>query len=76
MKTRILCIFAVILAFAGVYCGWRYYDDVVRPEMEISAADSEQNELFSQIKPVTVTSAVSTTVLKATPHKTRLTALY
>ena len=63
MKTRILCIFVVILAVAGMYCGWRYYSDVVRPEMEISAADSEQNELFSQIKPVTVTSAVSTTVL-------------
>ena len=60
MKTRILYTLIAVLVCAGAYCGWRYYDDVVRPERQISSADIEQNQLFSQIKPAVTASETST----------------
>ena len=62
MKTRILSILVVILAFVGVYCGWRYYGDVIKPEKEIAAADEVQNRLFSEIKPTTAVTYTITAV--------------
>ncbi|MCR5110721.1 MAG: class B sortase [Ruminococcus sp.] len=62
MKTRILTGLVIVLVFAGLYCGWRYYDEVIKPKKEISAADNEQNELFSRIKPAETTIAVTTAV--------------
>lgn len=51
MKTRILYTVVAVLVIALGYCGWRYYDDVIRPEKQIAEADSSQNELFSEIRP-------------------------
>ena len=66
MKSRILSFLVAVLAVVGVYCGWRYYDDVIKPEKQIASADDEQNELFSQIKPtqeITAATTVTTTSL-------------
>lgn len=51
MKRHIMIGIVVLLLGAGCYCGYRYYDDVIRPEQEIAAADDAQNELFLQVKP-------------------------
>ena len=51
MKTRILIGMVIVLLVALVYCGWRYYGDVIRPEQEFAAADSEQQILFDSIRP-------------------------
>ena len=51
MKLRIMGIFATVLIAVGCYFAYRYYLDVIVPEQEIAAADSEQQELFEQIKP-------------------------
>ncbi|SHM81178.1 class B sortase [Ruminococcus flavefaciens] len=64
MKTRILYALLTVLVCAGAYCVWRYYDEVVRPERQISSADTEQNQLFSQIKPA-VTIPVSSTAVSS-----------
>ena len=52
MKLRIMCIFTTVLIAVGCYFAYRYYLDVIAPEQEIAAADSEQQELFEQIKPI------------------------
>ena len=46
-----MSILVLVLAGIGVYCGWRYYGDVVAPEQEIAAADEAQQTLFRQIRP-------------------------
>lgn len=74
MKTRILTGLVIVLVFAGLYCGWRYYDEVIRPEKEISAADTEQNELFSRIKPAETTIAAATAVTGTKTVETVTTA--
>ena len=52
MKRRILYVVLTVLFLALGYCIWRYYDEVIRPEREISSADEVQNQLFSEIKPM------------------------
>lgn len=52
MKTRILTGIVIVLLVALGYCGWRYYGDVIRPEQELAAADSEQRSMFDTIRPV------------------------
>lgn len=73
MKIRILYTLTAVLVCAGAYCGWRYYDDVIIPERQISSANTEQNQLFAQIKPaVTVP---ETTTAAITVPSTETTAI-
>ena len=68
MKTTvILRILICLLAAAGIWCGYRYYGDVIRPEREIAAADREQTELFAQIRPVMSQPAETAASREASP---------
>ena len=51
MKQTIMKAVVILLVIAGVYCGWRYYGDVIEPEQKIAEADNAQKELFSSVKP-------------------------
>ena len=57
MKNHTLYILLVIFVLAGLYCGWRYYDDVLKPEQQISLADRRQQQLFAEMKPIVTESA-------------------
>ena len=53
------------LAAVGVFCGYKYYTEVKRPEMELDAAADAQDVLFEEIRqgfsePVTVPATAAT----------------
>ena len=52
MKLFIIRILLVLLSAFGIYCGWRYYQEVIKPEQQLDSADTQQKILFEQIKPV------------------------
>ena len=41
----------IVLIGLGCYCGWRYYNDVYKPNSRILDADKSQRELFDRLKP-------------------------
>ena len=55
MKLFIIRILLVLFLTAGIYCGWRYYQEVIKPEQQLDSADTQQKALFNQIKPVVKT---------------------
>ena len=71
MKTGILYSSLALLVITLGYCGWRYYDEIIKPEKQISAADTEQNQLFSEIKPYATT--VQTTTAAKSIEKAEIT---
>jgi sortase B len=66
MKLWIYGTMIAALAAVGVFCGYKYYTEVKRPEMELDAAADAQNVLFEEIRqsfsepvPVPVTEATA-----------------
>ena len=51
MRKKTMILLTVLLAALGLYCGWRYYRDVWRPNRQIIDALAAQNALFFQHKP-------------------------
>ena len=51
MRRYVLIGLIAVLAAAGLYCGYRYYDDVIRPEQELTAAEETQTALLDRIRP-------------------------
>ncbi|HRR76198.1 MAG TPA: class B sortase [Ruminococcus sp.] len=51
MKSKVIFVIIIILICAGAYCGYRYYHDDILPEKAVDDANSEQMELFSQVRP-------------------------
>lgn len=51
MKRGGLIALTVLLALAGLYCLWRYYQDAWLPNAQVDRALAAQNELFAQLRP-------------------------
>ncbi len=51
MKLHIMKILLGLLVTIGLYCGWRYYQEIIKPEQQLNSADIQQKILFEQIKP-------------------------
>lgn len=44
--------FVAVLVLVGGYCGYRYYDDVCKPEKQLDTAAAVQEEIIGRIRPV------------------------
>ena len=42
----------MLFSLIGIYCCWRYYQEVLKPEQQLNSADIQQKALFEQVKPV------------------------
>ena len=54
MNLKMMEILVIALAIAGGYCGYRYYNEVWKPEKELDTANSAQSEIIGRIRPVMI----------------------
>lgn len=66
-RALILVVLAVFIAVGG-YCGYRYYNQDILPEKQLSEADDKQLELFERVKPKVLVSYNGKTETEKTDH--------
>ena len=66
-RALILVVLAVFIAVGG-YCGYRYYNEDILPEKQLSEADDKQLELFERVKPKVLVSYNGKTETEKTDH--------